>query len=436
MEAQDKINAYAKSVNKGNPADDATYICPYFHMYPWYDSYLESSLWASELKYMDVITVDGMIDAEEYARAYMQKDPVTGERRFSPQDAKYVELFRLIKQMTKYYPANYSSYYAEQQFLVGNLAMLEVVGGSIREIVDTVDGAFEIGVMPYPVLTKQPKGEASNPYYTTFDVDNFVRRGFSGYSTGWAITNSAMNKDNQAGNTNCVDACVDMLMYLSCFENNDKMVNENAGEQIYNRVIDLEIRDKIVENGQYIAKTIKENYGFAGKDYIRYIQKIGFEKIFERFIEIFNEVLEKTSATDKQANSIACILLANQLGNACIFEDNELLSIDDLKDYINDKNEVKTAMKAKNYIINLIDINHKKFEEGSGYGESWGIRTDYYCLINAEILRRELKKEGFEFETVKKDWLDMDFLELNSQGRYLHNTTANKKKGTYVRLKM
>lgn len=220
------------------------------------------------------------------------------------------------------------------------------------------------------------------------------------------------------------------------FTNNDKMVNENAGEQIYNRVIDLEIRDKIVENGQYIAKTIKENYGFAGKDYIRYVQKIGFEKIFERFIEIFNEVLEKTSATDKQANSIACILLANQLGNACIFEDSELLSIDDLKDYINDKNEVKTAMKAKNYIINLIDINHKKFEEGSGYGESWGMRTDYYCLINAEILRRELKKEGFEFETVKKDWLDMDFLELNSQGRYLHNTTANKKKGTYVRLKM
>jgi hypothetical protein len=93
-------------------------------------------------------------------------------------------------------------------------------------------------------------------------------------------------------------------------------------------------------------------------------------------------------------------------------------------------------MKAKNYIINLIDINHKKFEENSNYGEIWGMKTDYYCLINAEILRRELKKEGFEFETVKKDWLEMEFLELNSQGRYLHNTTANKKKGTYVRLKM
>lgn len=226
MEAQDKLNAYAQSVNRGDPSNDSTYICPYFHMYPWYDSYLESTLWAGELEYMDVITVDGIIDAEEYARAYMQKDPTTDERRFSPEDEKYVELFRLIKQMTKYYPTNYSSYYAKQQFIVGNLAMLEVTGGSIRELVDTIGDDFEVGIMPYPVLTQQPEDEPANPYYTTYNVDRYVRRGFSGYSTGWAITNSAMNKDAAAGNTNCVDACVDILMYLSCFENNDKMVND------------------------------------------------------------------------------------------------------------------------------------------------------------------------------------------------------------------
>lgn len=226
MEAQDKLNAYAQKVGRGDPSQDATYICPYYHMYPWYDSYLESTLWASELEFMDVITVDGIVDAEEYARAYMQKDPETGERRYSPEDERYVELFRLIKQMAKYYPTNYNSYYAEQQFLVGNLAMLEVTGGSIRELVDSVDGAFEVGVMPYPVLTQQPEDEEADPYYTTFNVDNYVRRGFSGLSTGWAITNSAMNKDTASGNTKCVDACVDLLMYLSCYENNDKMVND------------------------------------------------------------------------------------------------------------------------------------------------------------------------------------------------------------------
>ncbi len=204
----------------------------------------------------------------------MQKDPVTGEKRFSPEDEKYVELFRLIKQMTKYFPTNYNSYYAEQQFTVGNLAMLEVVGGSIRELVDTVDGAFEIGVMPYPILTQQPEGEEANPYYTTCTVNSYVRRGFSGYSTGWAVTNSAMNKDAAAGNTNCVDACVDILMYLSCFENNDKMVNDlgfavplsgNTTNELFISLADTYKSD--LANGNTVAWGCATAGGNMNKDY-------------------------------------------------------------------------------------------------------------------------------------------------------------------------
>jgi uncharacterized protein (DUF927 family) len=218
------------------------------------------------------------------------------------------------------------------------------------------------------------------------------------------------------------------------FTNNDKMVTDNAGEQIYNRVIDMEIRGTLVNNGQKIARVIKNNYGFVGKDYIKYLQKIGFDEIFERFIKIFNEILQKTKATDKQANSLACILLANQLGNECIYEDDDLLTIDDLKEYINDKEEVRTCIKAKEYILNIIDINTKRFEENQNYSEQWGSIYESHCTINVDILRRELKKGGFEFETVKKDWAEMGFLIVNAQGRYVHGTTANGKKGTYVKL--
>jgi uncharacterized protein (DUF927 family) len=220
------------------------------------------------------------------------------------------------------------------------------------------------------------------------------------------------------------------------FTNNDRMVNENSGEQIYNRVIDMEIRDKIIKNGQDVAKVIKENYGFAGKEYIKYIQSVGFDAIFNEFKIIYEKVLSTTNATDKQASSIASILLANKLANECIFQDDELLTIEDLTEYINDKDEVRTCVKAKNYIINIIDINSKRFDENYNYGEIWGSKNDFYCLINAEILRKELSKGEFEFDTVKKDWVEMGFLETNSQGRYLHNTTANGRKGTYVRLNL
>ena len=219
------------------------------------------------------------------------------------------------------------------------------------------------------------------------------------------------------------------------FTSNDKLVKENAGEQVYNRVIDMEIGEKIIENGQDIAKVIKENYGFAGREYIKYVQNIGFEVIFERFKKILNDILEQTPATDKQASSLASILLANELANECIFDDDYILKVEDIKEYVNDRNEIRTSMKAKEYIIGIINANYKKFEE-TNYNECWGIKDEYSCIINAQILYRELEKGGFEFNTVKKDWVDMEFLELNSQGRYIHQTTVRKEKGNYIRLNL
>lgn len=219
------------------------------------------------------------------------------------------------------------------------------------------------------------------------------------------------------------------------FTSNDRLVKENAGEQVYNRVIDLEIGEKIIENGQDIAKVIKENYGFAGKEYIKYVQQLGFETIFKRFKEIFNEILEKTPATDKQASSLASILLANQLANECIFDDDYILQVEDIKEYVNDKNEIKTAIKAKEYLMSIISANWKRFDDAN-YGECWGAKDEFICTINAQILFRELEKGGYEFNTVKKDWVDMGFLEPNSQGKFIHQTTVRKEKGNYVRLKL
>lgn len=219
------------------------------------------------------------------------------------------------------------------------------------------------------------------------------------------------------------------------FTSNDKLVKENAGEQVYNRVIDLEIGEKIIENGQDIAKVIKENYGFAGKEYIKYLQKLGFDVIFERFKKINAEILEKTKATDKQASSLASILLANQLANECIFDDDYILQVEDIIEYVNDKDEIKTSIKAKEYIMNIISANWKRFDENN-YGECWGIKDEWLCTINAQILYRELLKGGYEFDSVKKEWAESGFLETNSQGKFIHYTTVRKEKSAYVRLKI
>lgn len=220
------------------------------------------------------------------------------------------------------------------------------------------------------------------------------------------------------------------------FTSNDKLVKTNAGEQVYNRVIDLEINEKIIDKGFEIARIIKNNYGFAGKEYIKYIQSLGFDKISERYKEIFDKILIETKATDKQAASLASILLANELANKCIFKDDYILQVKDIEEYVNDKDEIKTAILAKEYIRNIINANYKRFEDNN-YGECWGkfkvINGSYrLCYINAVILKRELEKGGFEFDTVKKEWAELKFLQKNSLNKYIHQTTINGEKGNYI----
>ena len=220
------------------------------------------------------------------------------------------------------------------------------------------------------------------------------------------------------------------------FTNNDKLVKENAGEQVYNRVIDIEVNKILFTNPIKIADIIKNNYGFLGKDYIKIVKKIGFDKLKERYNEIYNQILTKTRATDKQASSLSSILLADEIVVKNIFTNEECLSVEDIEDLINDKNEIKTSIKSMNYIINIINANSKRFDEMYNNGECWGIKDEYYCSFNAFILNRELSKAGFEFDTIKKEWYEMGFLEKNSQGKFIHQTTVRKEKGNYVKLNL
>jgi hypothetical protein len=219
------------------------------------------------------------------------------------------------------------------------------------------------------------------------------------------------------------------------FTNNDKMVKENAGEQIYNRVIDIEVNEMLYDNPNQVSNIILNNYGFLGKDYIKIVKKIGFDKLRERYVQIYNDILSKTKATDKQASSLASIILADEIIVKNTFTDEKCLSVEDIKDLVNDRDEIRTSIKAKEYIINIINANWKRFDE-QNYGECWGIKDEWACTINAQILFRELQKGGFEFETIKKEWADMGFLEKNSQGRFIHNTAVRKEKGNYIRLKL
>lgn len=176
-------------------------VIPYLPLYHWYDIVLEGQMLSSKVAELDVLQVDGVLDAQEFARAFTKG-------LLSIEDEGYQEWLRIIKEKTVYYPENWMNADVMSMFLNGEIAIIEGVGVHMRKIRDDKVHTFEVATSPYPVVTKE----------TSPIADKAVIRGSAGYSTTWQITNTAVRNGT-------VDDCVDFLMFLTAADNNARMVN-------------------------------------------------------------------------------------------------------------------------------------------------------------------------------------------------------------------
>lgn len=88
-------------------------------------------------------------------------------------------------------------------------------------------------------------------------------------------------------------------------------------------------------------------------------------------------------------------------------------------------------------INDIIAENGDKFETYKDVpaGTLWGkIIERESVLINKTVLERELNKIGFDFNAIKKKWLEKGYLEPNSQGRYFHRTSLSGIKSNFVKI--
>lgn len=187
MDAQDKLNEIG--------------VIPYMPIYHWYDIVLEGQLLSSKVEELDVLQTDGVLDSQEFARAFTQG-------LLSIHDEGYQEWLRIIQEKTKYYPDNWQNADVMTMFLNGEVAMIEGVGVHMRQIRDDSVHTFEVATAPFPIVTEETSALAQKA----------VIRGSAGYSTTWQITDTAVKNGT-------VDDCVDFLMYLTAAENNARMVN-------------------------------------------------------------------------------------------------------------------------------------------------------------------------------------------------------------------
>lgn len=220
------------------------------------------------------------------------------------------------------------------------------------------------------------------------------------------------------------------------FTGEEPITKAASGGGVKNRVIEIECDKKIIQDGNYTANLVKANYGYAGRAFIAHLNHLintDKQSIIDRYKTLFKGILSATDTTDKQALSLALILLADELASKFIFKDTAL-TIDDVKSYVISENAVRVEERAYNEVVNLISRNINKLNEYAT--DSWGKIYDDVVTINKQVLEQELNKMGFDFGSLKKGWDKRGYIIKNSAGRYIHQTKVNGVRGNYIKIQL
>lgn len=184
---------------------------PYFPIYTWYDIVLEVSVFADLFEQWDTVEANGFISTEEIVKAYNEGTWGISSTPTTEAEKRYREYIKLLKKKTEYYPEAWSSYDALEEFLKGNVAMIEATGGYMAQVANDETKDFEVGVFGFPTLAEEDSIYGGKGVY----------RGSAGLTTGYFVTNSAT-----ADGQETVDACVDFLKFLTAPQNNNRLIND------------------------------------------------------------------------------------------------------------------------------------------------------------------------------------------------------------------
>lgn len=201
------------------------------------------------------------------------------------------------------------------------------------------------------------------------------------------------------------------------FTGEEPITQQNSGGGVKNRVLEIESVEKLVEDGNYTANLLRENYGFAGKLFIENIPDK--EELKKQHKKLQKEILEKFDTTEKQAIPIASILIADKISTDFIFKDNNYLTIEDFKNYLNSAKEVDISERAYDWLNDWIYQNINKFREDSNT-EFYGILEEEknVCWILRKVFDDALESNNFSSKVIIKKFAEKGYIEKDSKDKF------------------
>lgn len=222
------------------------------------------------------------------------------------------------------------------------------------------------------------------------------------------------------------------------FTGEEPITKTNSGGGSKNRVIEIAIDGPLLEDGHYVSTIIQDNYGFAGKRLVEYVQQTETEELVGRYRELF-DILCKLDTTDKQAMAMSCILLADELAVKLFFPDETPIQITQVSEYLHTEKDVDVAERAYQAVLNWAAKNPVRFDDPrsddfANRGEVWGKIQDDVISVNKDVLVEFLQKNEFDYAAVTKKWAKDGKLKKTNQGKFVHSDRIYGAKANTIKL--
>lgn len=226
-------------------------------------------------------------------------------------------------------------------------------------------------------LTKNGKGQSS------FDV----------YQLAEGVGRTRGKKSGGVELTPTWDCC-----FLTTGE--DPIIGSAAGGGAVNRVIEIECFDgqNVIGDAPRVANQLKQNYGWAGQTFVEHLYKD--DRTLDRVREIYQNfvtALNENDTTEKQALAAAAILTADALATAWIFEDDNDLTVDEIKQFLASREAVSSGARAYEWICNWVAENENHFytDNEAPISSVYGKLEYGAAYINNNVLSQALNENGF-----------------------------------------
>ena len=223
------------------------------------------------------------------------------------------------------------------------------------------------------------------------------------------------------------------------FTGEDRCTRPNSGGGVKNRCIEVEINDELFAKGltgNQVVKIVEENYGHAGKDFVRYLQTLNASQLRDEYNRQTLELAKKAGTEPKQAAAMAMILLADRIAGELFYPSEKPLELSKVCKYMTSSEEIDVAERAYQYIVDDIAKNTARFRsDDDNHGEVWGGFKNGLLFFNSTVLKKELQKEGFEFASVAQTWVNKRYIEKKERG-YTVKASVDGIRARYVAIRL